>query len=148
MLSESPEETLRFGRALGASLKSGDIVALCGELGAGKTLLTHGICEGIGYDGLVSSPSFLRLHQYPHDPIIYHADFYLLKSEEEIFDLGLEEIWNSRAITIVEWADLFPHCIPDQSQWIKIDWSGEGLTNRKIDRFSSYKDLINNQNKS
>ncbi len=143
MISRSPDDTVQFGKELGASLSFGNTVALCGELGSGKTLLTHGICRGIGYKGSVSSPSFLRLHQYPHDPIIYHADFYLMKSAEEIFDLGLEEV-SDQGITIIEWADLFPHYIPDHSRWVKIDWSELAESTRKIEIFNSYKELINN----
>ena len=130
--SGSPEETSAFGESFAQRLTSGSIVALAGELGAGKTLLARGICRGLGYAGNVTSPSFVRLHQYPNDPPLYHADFYLVESEAGIFDLGLDELYGGDGIVIVEWAQRFPRLLPDDCWWIEISWLPGNENARKI----------------
>lgn len=123
-VSQSPEDTIQFGKEFARDLSSGDVVALDGDLGAGKTVLTKGMCLGLGFSGEVTSPSFVRVHCYPHDPPLYHADFYLLRSEEEVFQLGLDEVYGEDSIVIVEWAQRFPDMLPSSCWWIKIEWPG------------------------
>lgn len=130
VISRSPEETLSIGIELGTIFNPGDTVALAGELGAGKTLLTRGICQGLGYMGDVTSPSYIRMNSYPHDPPIYHVDFYLMRSEDEVFDLGLDELYGCKAIVIIEWAQRFPELLPINCWWIKMELKSQ--TSRKI----------------
>ncbi|MDP8237533.1 MAG: tRNA (adenosine(37)-N6)-threonylcarbamoyltransferase complex ATPase subunit type 1 TsaE [Candidatus Hatepunaea meridiana] len=132
IITYSPEETIEFGKKIAKGLSPGDVVALTGELGVGKTLLTKGICYGLGYLGEVTSPSYVRVHSYSYTIPIYHIDFYLLRSEEEVFDLGLDEIYGSDGIVIVEWAQRFPKLLPHYSQWIKIEWIDGTENARKI----------------
>jgi len=132
IITNSPEETIEFGKKFANELSPGDVVALIGELGAGKTLLTKGICLGLDYLGEVTSPSFVRVHSYSHAIPIYHIDFYLLRSEEEVFDLGLDEIYGSGGIVIVEWAQRFPKMLPHYSKWIEIEWIDGAENARKI----------------
>lgn len=108
------------------------MVALNGELGVGKTLFTRGICRGLGYKGDVTSPSFVRINCYPHNPPIYHVDFYLVRSEDELFDLGLDELYGGNNIVIIEWAQLFADLLPDDCLWIAMDWWNTGENHRKI----------------
>jgi tRNA threonylcarbamoyladenosine biosynthesis protein TsaE len=133
MISHSPEETYQFGFNLASQLVQGDIIALCGELGAGKTLLTRGICRGLGYKGDVTSPSYVRINTYPHTIPICHADFYLIESDDEIFELGLDELINSESIIIIEWAQRFPHLLPKSCLWIDIKWCDDSQEMRKIE---------------
>ena len=105
--SHSPEETLHLGKSLGNSLISGDIILLFGDLGAGKTRLTQGICNGLGLgnDAYIRSPTFTLINEYQGQLPIYHIDLYRIDSHEEIYSLGLEEILFNRGVTIIEWAE-------------------------------------------
>ena len=106
-ISHSPEETLQLGKSLGSSLIPGDIILLNGDLGAGKTHLTQGICYGVGLDegSYIRSPTFTLINEYHGKLPIYHIDLYRIDSLEEIYSLGLEEILFNHGITIIEWAE-------------------------------------------
>ena len=106
-ISHSPEETLQLGKSLGSSLIPGDIILLNGDLGAGKTHLTQGICYGLGLDegSYIRSPTFTLINEYPGKLPIYHIDLYRIDSLEEIYSLGLEEILFNQGVTIIEWAE-------------------------------------------
>ena len=106
-ISHSPEETLQLGKSLGSSLIPGDIILLNGDLGAGKTHLTQGICYGMGLDkdSYIRSPTFTLINEYQGKLPIYHIDLYRIDSLEEIYSLGLEEILFNQGITIIEWAE-------------------------------------------
>jgi tRNA threonylcarbamoyladenosine biosynthesis protein TsaE len=106
-ISHSPGETLQLGKSLGSSLIPGDIILLNGDLGAGKTHLTQGICYGMGLDeaSYIRSPTFTLINEYQGKLPIYHIDLYRIDSLEEIFSLGLEEILFNQGITIIEWAE-------------------------------------------
>lgn len=106
-VSNSPEETLVLGESLGNSLIEGDIILLFGDLGAGKTRLTQGICYGLGLkkDFYIRSPTFTLINEYIGRLPIYHVDLYRIESEQEIYSLGLEEILFNQGVTIIEWAE-------------------------------------------
>ncbi len=106
-ISHSPEETLQLGKSLGSSLVPGDIILLFGDLGAGKTHLTQGICYGVGLDegSYIRSPTFTLINEYPGKLPIYHIDLYRIDNQEEIYSLGLEEILFNQGVTIIEWAE-------------------------------------------
>lgn len=110
--SSSPEETKRFGRKLAEDLKKGDIVALIGPLGSGKTCLTQGICAGLGIKELVTSPSFVIINQYTGKFWVYHFDLYRLENKKELIDLGYEEFFYDRGVCIVEWAEKIRELLP------------------------------------
>src|SRR3990172_6060156 len=92
LVSDSAEETRRLGERLGALLDVGDVVLLSGELGAGKTVFVQGIARGLGFEGSVSSKSFVLLGEYHGRITLYHADLYRLEAPEEGAELALEEI--------------------------------------------------------
>ena len=89
--SHSPEETMQFGRSLGDSLILGDIILLFGDLGAGKTRLTQGICNGLGLDeeSYIRSPTFTLINEYPGKLPIYHIDLYRIENQEALL---IEEV--------------------------------------------------------
>ncbi len=147
VVTQSTEETMHWGETFARRLKTGDVVALCGELGAGKTVLAQGICRGLGYKGEVTSPSFVHLHRYEASvgqtflsvlpdrnvcPTIHHADLYLTKSPEDAADLGLDELYGGDGIVLVEWAQRFPEMLPEGCWWIEIEWPKEGENVRLI----------------
>jgi tRNA threonylcarbamoyladenosine biosynthesis protein TsaE len=109
--TKTPEETLVLGRNLGKCLVPGDIVLLFGDLGAGKTTFTQGICQGLGLsDGeYIRSPTFTLINEYQGKLPIYHIDLYRIESLEEMETLGLEEVLFGQGVAIVEWSEkLFP----------------------------------------
>lgn len=106
----SPEETEELGRRVGASLDGPAVLLLSGDLGAGKTLFTRGVVEGLGADpDDVSSPTFSLVNRYDGGRLpIYHLDLYRLDGphvNESLYGIGLDEILDERAVVLVEWAD-------------------------------------------
>ena len=127
IVSNSPTETMAFGRRLGSLLGAGDIVALVGPLGSGKTTLTKGIALGLGVEEprWVTSPTFVLVHQYEGRLPIYHVDAYRLKGEAEAEALGTEEIFFGDGVAIVEWAERIAGALPRERLEIALDIKGE-----------------------
>lgn len=121
--TESPEETQILGEKLGKTLKQGDVIALVGDLGTGKTCLTQGIARGVGIapDAVVNSPSYILINEYDGEIPIYHIDLYRLENSEEIADLGLSEYIEGDGICIIEWAERMAALLPDTSIKIYIE---------------------------
>lgn len=125
----APADTEHVGRRLARSLAPGDVVALYGDLGAGKTVLVRGICEGLGLEpGEVTSPTFTIVHEYREAPApVYHFDAYRVERLDEFYGLGYEEYFFGDGISIVEWADRIEPLIPDHAIRIRIDHEGGDL---------------------
>ena len=113
--TERPEETQALGEKIGKTLKQGDVIALIGDLGTGKTCLTQGIARGAGIapDEIVSSPSYILINEYNGTVPIYHIDLYRLENSEEIAELGLSEYVEGDGICIIEWAERMADALPD-----------------------------------
>ena len=102
------EQSSAWGRALGAALPARTVLALHGELGAGKTTLVRAICEGLGVHdlGAVTSPTFALLHEYESSRgLVLHADLYRLRSPDELEQLGWDELVSRATVTLVEWPE-------------------------------------------
>lgn len=114
-ISESPKETQALGEKLGKTLKQGDVIALVGDLGTGKTCLTQGIARGVGIASgeVVNSPSYILINEYSGAMPIYHIDLYRLENNEEIAELGLSEYMESDGICVIEWAERMADALPD-----------------------------------
>ena len=133
-ISHSPAETFELGRAHAASLQPGDVLALCGDLGAGKTQFVKGLASGLGASGDVTSPTFTLIHEYRGGRLpLFHADLYRLESAEEVMGIGLDEYFAGRGVTVVEWADKFPELMPPRTQWRRLR-IGEGDLREILDR--------------
>ncbi|MDF1823180.1 MAG: tRNA (adenosine(37)-N6)-threonylcarbamoyltransferase complex ATPase subunit type 1 TsaE [Verrucomicrobiales bacterium] len=103
------------GADLGASLEAGSVVALCGDLGAGKTHFSKGIVSGIGADDAVSSPTFSLVNEYRSGRLpVFHFDFYRLESADELIQIGWDDYLDEEGVVIVEWADKFPGLLPEE----------------------------------
>jgi tRNA threonylcarbamoyladenosine biosynthesis protein TsaE len=123
--SNSADETRSFGEQLGALLQPGDVVLLSGELGAGKTVFVQGIARGLGFDGSVSSKSFVLLGEYPGRVKIYHADLYRLDDVEQVRELALDEI-SAEGVLVVEWPERAgSRVLPEEHLWIEFEVTGE-----------------------
>lgn len=103
--SGSAEETLRIGERIGASLAPGAVVLLCGDLGAGKTVLAKGIARALGVTEEVSSPTYTLVSEYEGRVRLVHVDLYRIGAPEEIEGLGLDDLlWNG-AVSLIEWGE-------------------------------------------
>lgn len=120
----SPDETRWFGSVIGALLGPGDVVALRGELGAGKTVLAQGVAAALGFDGYVSSPSFVIVNEYRGRVDIRHVDLYRITDESEIDDLGYRELFFGDGVALVEWAERGSSFLPDDRVDIRIESAG------------------------
>lgn len=112
-MTTGPDETYELGRGLGLYLVPGDVVALIGELGSGKTCLIQGICAGLDIDEDVTSPTFTLINQYRGRAPVYHFDLFRLDRAEALLDLGYEEYVYGEGICLIEWADKFSQLLPD-----------------------------------
>jgi len=118
------DETKKFGAALAGQLKAGDVVALIGDLGTGKTALTKYIACGLGVLEEVTSPTFTIINEYRSGRLpLFHFDVYRLHNEEEMYELGYEEYFYGRGITVVEWADKIEKLIPKGSITIRMSYA-------------------------
>ena len=132
--STSPHTTLELGKSIGKGLAPGDVIALIGELGAGKTVFTKGIALGLGIKGdkIVVSPSFTLVNRYFGKIPLYHIDLYRLNSSSELKDLGLEEFIYGNGVTVIEWAQKFPEILPQELLEISFEILGEKKRGIKI----------------
>ena len=127
LISGSPDDTLGIGKMIGERLESGDVVALVGELGAGKTVLTQGIAQGIpvadGY--VITSPTFTLINEYPGRKKLYHLDIYRLDGSEDLVPLGYEDYFYGDGIVVIEWAEKIRDILPEGSIFIHLGYLGE-----------------------
>ena len=114
-LTKSDTDTIRLGHRLGTLLWAGDVIALIGELGSGKTCFTKGLALGIGVgqDEIITSPSFAIVNEYQGDHLFYHMDLYRLTDPSDFATTGLEEYFNSEGVVVMEWADRWPEILPE-----------------------------------
>ena len=113
LVLSSPSETERLGRTLGRALKGGEVLALVGELGVGKTALVRGLASGLNAPAAsVSSPTFVLIHQYHGRLPLIHVDLYRLRTESDAENIGLHEYFDGSAVTAIEWANRLPSCLP------------------------------------
>lgn len=112
--SRSPEETRRIAEALAPLLVPGDVVALTGDLGAGKTVFVQGAARALGVKSRVTSPSFVLLREYLGDLPVLHLDVYRLNSLQELIDLGFEEYMEPSRVMFIEWGDAVGPMLPEE----------------------------------
>ncbi len=126
------QDTDKIGKIIGESLKSGTVICLEGDLGAGKTTLTQSIAKGLEIHDYVTSPTFTIIKEYNGRLNLYHMDAYRLDSEDEMYDLGYYEYINSDGVCIIEWASKIKGLIPKSAINITININYEN-NNRELD---------------
>ena len=115
------KELIEYGRALAKTLTPGSIIALTGNLGAGKTTLTRAIGEGLGVKEQITSPTFTLIHEYDSGRLpLYHFDVYRIEDEEEMEWLGYEEYFFGTGVCIVEWAEKIKNLLPENTIRIQL----------------------------
>ena len=137
-ISHNPAETEALGEAWGRTIQRGWVIALCGDLGAGKTQLVKGLARGLGSPVRVHSPTFALVNIYAGGRLtLYHLDLYRLDTPEQILGAGLEEYLHPNGVTVIEWAERWFGEQPDQVQqaasqyavrslrWVRFESLGE-----------------------
>ena len=135
--TSSAEETFNEGKNFASRLNGGEVIALVGELGAGKTVFTKGLCKGLNVNNPVISPTFTIANEYDADFKIYHFDAYRLSGSDDLSAIGIEDYMMGDGVCIIEWADKVKDVIPEDAMWIYFQHDKENETGRLLRIVSS-----------
>jgi tRNA threonylcarbamoyladenosine biosynthesis protein TsaE len=131
--STSVEQTHELGARLGNLVHAGDVIALQGDLGAGKTNFVQGLARGLGITEDVNSPTFILANEYYTGRLpLYHADAYRVENAEEAEGFGLDDYLNGDGVTVIEWAERVRAALPHDVLWIEFEYLNE---NERLLRF-------------
>lgn len=120
---KNESETEAFGIELAKTLNAGDIVALIGDLGTGKTALTRYIAKGLGINERINSPTFTIVKEYAEGRLpLYHFDVYRVSDADELFNIGIDDYFFGEGVCVVEWADLISDILPENTKYINIEY--------------------------
>ena len=130
-LSDLHEAARAFIREMG----DGSVFAFYGKMGAGKTTFIKALCEELGVDEVVTSPTFAIVNEYRSDSgeLIYHFDFYRIKRIEEVYDMGYEDYFFSGALCFIEWPELVEELLPDDAVRVRIEEEADGSRTITLD---------------
>ncbi len=131
ILSESAEQTQAVAASLARRLPAGSVLALHGDLGAGKTCFVQGLASGLHVQQPVSSPTYTLVHEYGGDVPLYHIDLYRLQGAEDALDMGLDEYMEGAGITAIEWPERAASALPAETVHIRLE-HGEAENQRRI----------------
>jgi len=124
--TKSVDDTITHALSFGGTLRRGDVVALYGDLGSGKTQFVKGVCLAFKTNTPVTSPSFVILNRYEgrdknyNELFVYHFDLYRVKSTAELYDLGYEELLKSDGICLIEWAEMLGSLLPEHRYDVRL----------------------------
>ena len=119
--SMNEETTFEYARAMGEKAKPGDIIALTGEMGAGKTVFAKGFAKGLGVKETVNSPTFTLVQIYDDGRLpLYHFDVYRIEDPSEMEETGFDDDIEGSGVTLVEWADRIRDLMPESTVWIRM----------------------------
>jgi tRNA threonylcarbamoyladenosine biosynthesis protein TsaE len=130
IVSHSPEYTRSIGAEIGRKSHKGSVIALCGDLGTGKTVFAKGIAVGLGVETIVTSPTFVILNEYEGKYPFYHIDTYRLNSPEEMYGLGYEEYFYGDGVIAIEWAQKIEGLLPEE--YLRVEFKVIGESDREI----------------
>lgn len=120
---KNEDETRDFGQGLASRIKPGQVVALIGDLGTGKTTLTKYIAEGLGINETITSPTFNIVKEYRSGQLpLFHFDVYRITDPDEMFEIGADEYFFGDGVCIIEWADQIEEILPEDTLYIYIEY--------------------------
>ena len=123
----TPEAMQELGCQSALELREGNVIALVGGLGAGKTHWTKGLVAGLGSSAEVTSPTFGLVHEYAGGRLpVFHFDFYRIETPDELLALGWDEYLDAGGVVVAEWADKFPDLLPADTRWLVFSINGDG----------------------
>lgn len=128
--THSPEETEALGERLAKCLSAGSVVALYGDLGAGKTAFVRGMARGLEIEESVTSPTFTIVNEYPGEPPLFHFDMYRLKNAGELYDIGWEDYLDRGGICVTEWSENVEEALPEDA--VRVVFERLSDTDRRI----------------
>ncbi|MBQ3871938.1 MAG: tRNA (adenosine(37)-N6)-threonylcarbamoyltransferase complex ATPase subunit type 1 TsaE [Clostridia bacterium] len=134
MYSKTEKETENAGYELGKTLRGGDIVALNGDLGTGKTVFTRGIARALGISAPIQSPTFTIVREYRGELRLCHFDLYRVTEAEELYEIGFEDYLDDDTVAVIEWADMFPEVIPKKAVRVTIGYCPDGRRRIETER--------------
>ncbi|MFZ4514702.1 MAG: tRNA (adenosine(37)-N6)-threonylcarbamoyltransferase complex ATPase subunit type 1 TsaE [Acidimicrobiia bacterium] len=132
IVSKNPEQTATIARALAELLQAGDVVALLGDLGAGKTTFVRSCAQALGVTEPVTSPTFTIVHEYTANPMVVHIDAYRLDSAGEFVGVGSDELLGIDTIAFVEWANHVSDALPVDRLELTLTWA-DGPDSREVE---------------
>jgi len=124
--TNSAEQTIELGTRIGEKLRPGDILAMRGTLGAGKTTFTKGVARGLGITDTVTSPTFTLVSEYQGRLPLFHIDTYRLDGPDDFMDLGVEELLNGQGVCVIEWSEKIQDILPADHIVITLGYDGDG----------------------
>ena len=131
-ISNSVEMTEKYGELLAKELKPGDVIAMFGGMGMGKTQLVHGLARGLGLDCVVSSPTFAIVHDYGGNPQLVHFDMYRVSGWDDLYSTGYYDYLESGGILVIEWSENIENALPPNA--IRLYFSKIDENTRQIER--------------
>lgn len=129
--SKNSEETVLIAQEFAKKIKAGDVLCLYGEMGAGKTVFTNGLCRALGVTDYVTSPTFTIVNEYEGENFrVFHFDMYRIEDEDELLEIGFDEYLSSGGVCVIEWPQNVKNSLPQKRFEIEIAKVGEN--ERKI----------------
>ena len=126
IILKTEEDTKALGASLAKDIEQGDIFALVGDLGTGKTTLTKAIAAALGIQETITSPTFTIISEYYSGRLpFYHFDVYRVHNEDELFEIGFEEYLEGSGVCIIEWADLVKEILPSWTKWVHLEYGSK-----------------------
>jgi len=126
LITHSEEETIALGKKIGSKLQKGDVIALQGTLGAGKTTITKGIALALGIEDTITSPTFCLISEYEGKMPLYHMDVYRLEGGEDFINLGVDDMLYGRGVCLIEWSEKIMEELPKKTIILRLEPKEDG----------------------
>lgn len=142
-ITNSSEETINLGIKIGELLEPGDVIAMSGTLGAGKTTITKGIAQSLNINENITSPTFCLISEYEGKLPLYHMDVYRLEGSEDFINLGVEEMLYGNGVCIIEWSEKVKSELPKKSIKLNIEPLENGKRKITIENWNKEEIILN-----
>lgn len=126
LITHTEEETIALGKKIGSKLQKGDVIALQGTLGAGKTTITKGIALALGIEDTITSPTFCLISEYEGKMPLYHMDVYRLEGGEDFINLGVDDMLYGRGVCLIEWSEKIMEELPKKTIILRLEPKEDG----------------------